>query len=209
MDRMKIIVAATPDQQAAFVRKGIAPGVDVHFGATTALSDDTVACFDLQYEDCGAAFPSAHHIPVFVNAVLADAADMPENFIRINAWNTFLERDVMEIAVRKGSMSLVPAVKVLDTLGWKYIEAPDAPGMVAARSVAMIINEAYFGLGDRISSRNDIDTAMKLGTNYPYGPFEWAEKTGVQKIHALLSKLAAQDPRYSPAPALTEEINRN
>lgn len=206
---MKIIVAATPEQQGAFLRKGIPPGVDVQFGSAADVEKDTAACFDLLYEDSGPAFSPVQHVPVFVNAVLADAGDIPENFIRINAWNTFLERDVMEIAARNGSMFLEPAIAILDALGWKYLQAPDAPGLVAARTIVMIINEAYFGLGDGISSRNDIDTAMKLGTNYPYGPFEWAEKTGIRKVHALLSKLSQNDPRYSPAPSLTEEINRN
>jgi 3-hydroxybutyryl-CoA dehydrogenase len=40
---------------------------------------------------------------------------------------------------------------------------------------------------------------MKLGTNYPYGPFEWAAKIGEDKIVQLLLKLAESDPCYKPA----------
>ncbi len=43
---------------------------------------------------------------------------------------------------------------------------------------------------------------MKLGTNYPNGPFEWAEKIGIEKIYLLLQKLAEKEDRYQPAPAL-------
>ncbi|MCW3087600.1 MAG: hypothetical protein JWQ78_986, partial [Sediminibacterium sp.] len=81
-------------------------------------------------------------------------------------------------------------------------------GMIAARVIAMIINEAYFGLGDGISTRGDIDTAMKLGTNYPYGPFEWSEKIGLKKIYALLKKLNETSIRYVIAPALENEVIR-
>ena len=49
---------------------------------------------------------------------------------------------------------------------------PDIPGFISARVVSMIINEAYFALEEEVSSKEEIDTAMKLGTNYPYGPFD-------------------------------------
>jgi 3-hydroxybutyryl-CoA dehydrogenase len=78
--------------------------------------------------------------------------------------------------------------------------------MIAARVISMIINEAYFALGDKISTKEQIDIAMKLGTNYPYGPFEWSEKIGLQKIYALLKKLREKERRYDIAPLLDEEI---
>ncbi|MEB3059486.1 3-hydroxyacyl-CoA dehydrogenase family protein, partial [Parvimonas sp. D9] len=68
--------------------------------------------------------------------------------------------------------------QVLEAMGFAYQFVPDVPGMVAARVIAMIINEAFFALGDGISSKHDIDTVMKLGTNYPYGPFEWCNLIG-------------------------------
>lgn len=48
-----------------------------------------------------------------------------------------------------------------------------------------------------ISTREEIDIAMKLGTNYPYGPFEWTEKIGIQKIASLLYKLSKNQSRYT------------
>ncbi|MDB5230342.1 MAG: 3-hydroxyacyl-CoA dehydrogenase PaaH, partial [Chitinophagaceae bacterium] len=84
--------------------------------------------------------------------------------------------------------------------------APDEPGMIAARVIAMVINEAYYGLADEISSKEDIDTAMKLGTNYPYGPFEWADKIGPGNVYYLLKKLEQQHPRYAPSPLMAKEL---
>ncbi len=46
----------------------------------------------------------------------------------------------------------------------------------------MIVNEAFFAFGEKISTIEEIDMAMKLGTNYPNGPFEWAEKIGIENI---------------------------
>ena len=70
----------------------------------------------------------------------------------------------------------------------------------------MIINEAYFAIGEDVSSKNEIDLAMKLGTNYPYGPFEWAKKIGLHNIYYLLKTLSNNDNRYIPAKALKQEV---
>jgi 3-hydroxybutyryl-CoA dehydrogenase len=56
----------------------------------------------------------------------------------------------------------------------------------------MIVNEAFIALKEGVSTKEEIDIAMKLGTNYPYGPFEWAEKIGTERIKNLLSKLSVE-----------------
>jgi 3-hydroxybutyryl-CoA dehydrogenase len=78
------------------------------------------------------------------------------------------------------------------------------PGFITARVIAMIINEAWFALEEGVSTKEEIDTAMKLGTNYPYGPFEWGKEIGLKNIHALLDKLSKLNPRYSPAELMTK-----
>ena len=73
------------------------------------------------------------------------------------------------------------------------------PGFISARIIAMIINEAYYALDEKVSSKTDIDIAMKLGTNYPYGPFEWCNIIGVQQVYQLLAKLSLTDERFLPS----------
>ena len=51
----------------------------------------------------------------------------------------------------------------------------------------------------QVSTEEEIDTAMQLGTSYPMGPFAWSRQIGLQRIAALLQKLAATDIRYQPA----------
>jgi 3-hydroxybutyryl-CoA dehydrogenase len=82
---------------------------------------------------------------------------------------------------------------------------PDEPGMVSPRVIAMIVNEAWFALEEGVSSREDIDVAMKLGTNYPFGPFTWGEKIGVKKIVSLLTTLHQKSPRYEVSASLKKE----
>lgn len=138
--------------------------------------------------------------PIYINAVADTLAEIGQPFIRINAWPGFLNRNIIEIVT--GDTSNTSA---LDSLGWKYKAVPDVPGMIAPRVIAMIINEAYFALGEKVSTKEEIDIAMKLGTNYPFGPFEWAQKIGLDKIAGLLARLSAEDERYTMAKALVSD----
>lgn len=143
--------------------------------------------------------------PVFINSVVETLQDInaPNNIIRINAWASFIEKEIWEIA---GNMNTA-IENVLNTLNKKFILLPDIAGFVSARTIAMIINEAYFALADGVSTMPEIDIAMKLGTNYPYGPFEWADKIGLQNIFALLVKLSMADERYLPSNNIKEKLN--
>jgi 3-hydroxybutyryl-CoA dehydrogenase len=69
----------------------------------------------------------------------------------------------------------------------------------------MIINEAYFALEDGVSSKEEIDIAMQLGTNYPYGPFTWGRIIGLKNIYDLLLKMAEINSRYKPSALLEKE----
>ena len=70
----------------------------------------------------------------------------------------------------------------------------------------MIINEAYYTFEDDVSTKKEIDIAMKLGTNYPFGPFEWSEKIGLKNIYDLLLQLSKTDSRYTICQSLKKEI---
>ncbi len=144
--------------------------------------------------------------PVFINSVIITNSENHhnKNVIRINAWAGFIEKDLWEIA---GEVS-IEAAEVLQQLNKKYITVPDEAGFVSARIIAMIINEAYHAKDEGVSTEADIDIAMKLGTNYPYGPFEWANKIGVQHIYALLQKLSLNDERFLPSAGLAA-TNKN
>ena len=69
----------------------------------------------------------------------------------------------------------------------------------------MIINETYFALDEKVSTQDAIDVAMTLGTNYPYGPFEWSKKIGLKNVYDLLSRLSEINKRYEPASLLKKQ----
>lgn len=79
-----------------------------------------------------------------------------------------------------------------------FLQVSNRIGMVSPRVVCMIINEAYFTLQEGTASKEDIDIGMKLGTAYPMGPFEWANKIGIWEVYSLLLavKNDTSDERY-------------
>ena len=98
-----------------------------------------------------------------------------------------------------------PAEKIFTLLNKRMKWVPDKPGFITARVIAAIINEAYFAWEEKVSTKEEIDIAMKLGTNYPYGPFEWCNKIGIKNIYQLLNELSSTNARYKPAALLEKE----
>ena len=135
--------------------------------------------------------------PVLINSVTEtlQQLQLPLNVGRINGWNGFLQRSVWEVASRQNDV----ARSIFSAIGIKPVFVKDEAGLVTPRVISMIINEAYFALNEKISTKEEIDLAMKSGTNYPFGPFEWAEIIGLNEIHHLLSTLAETDKRYLPS----------
>ncbi len=74
--------------------------------------------------------------------------------------------------------------------------------MIVARTVARIIDLAHDAAAHAVATEEDIDTAMRLGVNYPLGPFEWSRRLGRDWAHALLRQLHERDPSGRCAPSL-------
>jgi 3-hydroxybutyryl-CoA dehydrogenase len=143
---------------------------------------------------------------IIVNAVNLSQDQLPPGFTRINGWPGFLDRDLIEAST--GDDELRNTVSgIFHAFGKKISWSPGFTGFIAPRVIAMIINEAYLALEENVSTREEIDTAMKLGTNYPYGPFEWSRLIGLSNILTLLNRLSEQNKRYNPAPLLKTEAS--
>ena len=201
---MNIIINASESQKATLQEKINQSSVNIIWYNNT--NDEADAYIDLLFDGEQSVFQTIIDKPVIVNAVITTCDNLPDNFCRVNAWNSFLEKDKLEACtLNKDLQSDFEAI--LNAIGYKCLFVSDIAGMVSARAVAMIINEAYFGIEDEISTKEQIDTAMKLGTNYPYGPFEWADKIGLKNIAALLVELYKTDERYKPSELLMKEAN--
>lgn len=166
------------------------------------------ACIDLLFENTAdrVGWLRQLDIPLIViNSVITPLHGIQESFIRINGWKTFLKRPVIEAAcIDEAAKS--KAEQLFSCLGRQTEWVPDIPGFITPRIVACIINEAFMALEEKISREEEIDAAMKLGTNYPYGPFEWGERIGLGLVHSLLEALGKEQKRYTPSGLLRDKI---
>ncbi len=137
----------------------------------------------------------------------------PSRVIGIGLYDSFSTKKFVELAQSKlTNKNIVENVqKFFDSIEVKTSIVPDKPGLVFPRILCMIINEAAQVYSEKIANREDIDTAMKLGTNYPFGPLEWADKLGIDLVHNILESLQRTfgEDRYRPHPLLKEMVNLN
>jgi 3-hydroxybutyryl-CoA dehydrogenase len=133
----------------------------------------------------------------------------PERIVGAALYPTFAVAKGVEISKTNftSDQNFNKVKKLFENLNKQVYEAKDRPGMISMRIISMIINEAYLVLQEGTSNNKDIDTAMKLGTNYPYGPIEWSEKIGVDLIYNILKSMSEEfgDDRYRITPLLKEK----
>lgn len=204
---MRIIIRSTLQQKQSLLQKGFANVTVEWVDKNESFENNADAFFDLTFNDENIdANNFSDNVVVFANAVNCTCAEIgKKNYVRINAWPGFLNYGLTELACADEETK-IKAAEVLNALNWKFVWCADDYGFISARIIAMIINEAYYALEEKVSTKEQIDMAMKLGTNYPFGPFEWAEKIGIEKIDLLLKKLSEANSRYTISALLEKEI---
>lgn len=198
---MKIAVYAKDDTWKILMKSSDVEIVAVEHSTSLFEVKDVNAYFNF---DSSVRLTNASGLPYFVNSVIEPIYELSAgtNSIRFNGWSGFIENSSWEVS---GDLTH-EAILVMESLHKNFITVADHPGFISARILSMIINEAYYAAGDGVASKDEIDIAMKLGTNYPYGPFEWTEIIGIENIYALLMKLSVTDDRYQPSPLLIKQF---
>lgn len=207
---MKIVVVATDDLKEDLQTKKPLNEIQIEWINELHNIEEATCYIDLLFDgssDRIEILSKTNAAIIIVNDICGSLVGLPENFTRINGWAGFLKRDIVEASGHNQSSK--SNIETIFSCFGKTVEwLPDTPGFIAARVISMIINEAYLTLEEKVSSKKEIDTAMKSGTNYPYGPFEWAEKIGLQKVYTLLETLSQSNGRFQPAPLLKKETFR-
>ncbi|MFJ6075774.1 3-hydroxyacyl-CoA dehydrogenase [Streptomyces sp. NPDC093065] len=98
--------------------------------------------------------------------------------------------------------TLAGATGLFQALGKQVSVIGDVPGMIVARTVARIVDLAHDAVAKGAATEEDVDTAMRLGVNYPLGPLEWGRTLGRSWAHALLVELHRRDVTGRCAPSL-------
>nr|MDO8133119.1 3-hydroxyacyl-CoA dehydrogenase family protein [Candidatus Njordarchaeum guaymaensis] len=140
---------------------------------------------------------------------MATAVKHPENFIGLHFFNPAPIMQLLEIVKgKKTSDETVQFAKDLaGRLGKTPVVSIDSPGFIANRVALPIIIEAITALEEGVATKEDIDTALKLGYNHPMGPLQLADLVGLDTVlHSVKSvgdKL--KSPRFK-APKLLEQM---
>ncbi len=221
---MKILITGE-EKRASELRTRLAANSTLEIDYSDGDEDEDYhlydCIFDLNFDDDPSnlsIYAGLKETPVFVSsvklsineAVYTSGVKVKCRLFGINAIAGFLTNPVWEIALYR-KFETPELDKLASEIGINYLPVEDRVGMVKPRIVFMIINEACFTLQEGTASIEDIDTAMKLGTNYPYGPFEWCDQIGISNVFETLAALYedTKDERYKICPLLKAKYLRN
>ena len=133
---------------------------------------------------------------------------LQNNIVGFNGVALAQQITMMEIApaLTASEQSVAIAKRFWSSLGFTTETVEDRVGLVSPRILATLINEAAFAVLEKVASAEDIDTAMKLGVNYPKGLLAWADEIGIEVIVALLDALHREygQERYRPCVLLKQ-----
>lgn len=136
---------------------------------------------------------------------LAKRLNHPERIVGYGILTSLEHQRVVEIvdAEQTGDDALELAQDFFETLGRAVVLVENHPGLFLGRTVGSIVNEAVYVVQEEIATPEDVDLAMRLGTNYPRGPIEWGQEIGGDRVARILQRLAAEDgAAFGPSRAL-------
>jgi 3-hydroxybutyryl-CoA dehydrogenase len=146
----------------------------------------------------------------FSTTQIASWTTRPERVVGFATFYPVAEKKVVELTsgLKTDSPALAAAENFFRALGKEPVGVKDAPGLIFPRILSLIINEAARSLDEGVAEAKEIDTAMRLGVNYPAGPLDWADRIGLDEVLAVLEGLQREtgDDRYRPAPLLAKMV---
>ena len=145
-----------------------------------------------------------------ITSIAQDLKD-PGRLVGLHFFNPVLQMPLVELIPGHTTRPEVvdDARRFAESLGKTVVASRDTPGFVTTRALAVLINEAAWMLYEGVATKEDIDTAYKLGFHHPMGPFELADLVGIDTALAILDVLwdGFRDPRYRACPLIRTMVS--
>jgi len=141
---------------------------------------------------------------------LASRTQRPERFVGMHFMNPVPIMKLVELI--SGEKTHPETLKSVEDLAKKMgkitVKSKDMPGFIVNRVLMPMINEACFALQDGLATAEDIDIAMKLGTNQPMGPLALADFIGLDTCLYIIGVLyeGFGTEKYAPCPLLEKYV---
>jgi 3-hydroxybutyryl-CoA dehydrogenase len=137
---------------------------------------------------------------------IASILQDPGRLVGIHFFNPVLQMELVEVIPghRTRTEVVQAAEEFARALGKTVVRSTDSPGFVTTRALGVLVNEATWMLYEGVSTREEIDTAYKLGFHHPMGPFELADLVGLDTLLSILDVLwdGFRDPKYRACPLI-------
>ena len=142
---------------------------------------------------------------------IASATKRPDAVIGMHFMNPVPIMQLVELirGAATSDATYAATKAVAEKMGKTTVVSKDFPGFIVNRILIPMLNEACFALHEGLASPQDIDTAMKLGTNQPMGPLTLADFIGLDTVLAIAKVLheGLGDDKYRPSPLLKQYVD--
>lgn len=170
-----------------------------------------IALFNELCKICSSDVIFISNTAVFSITEIAGKSHCPESIIGVHF--LYPVHKIKTVELVRGlttSKTTYETIKIfLDQIGKKIIELHESPGYISTRMLAVWMNEAFELLQNRVASPEDIDYVVRQIFCSKYGPFQLADRLGLDTIQLWMKQLSKElgNPKYSPSPALNRLVN--